>query len=336
MPQYDLPESMLVTYRSRAQPPSDLNEFWERTLAEGRRASRPAELRPVDTGLGLVATWDVTLTGFEGDPVRAWYHRPAGTSDDLPIVVRYHGYGGGRGLPHEVGLWTLAGYACLEVDTRGQGSQAGARGAGETPDAAAGQSARPGYVTRGILDPDTYYYRRVFTDAVLAVESAATLPGVDGERIVVTGASQGGGISVAVAALAPYLTAVMVDTPFLSDFRRGAEIADSPPYSELRAYLAARPDHVDRAFDTLSYFDVSILALRARAPALFSVALMDTVCPPSTVYAAYNAYAGPKQIRAYPFNDHEGGHAFHQAEQLHWLSALMPSTPVDLAKERVL
>jgi cephalosporin-C deacetylase len=80
---------------------------------------------------------------------------------------------------------------------------------------------------------------------------------------------------------------------------------------------------------------VSVLARRARAAALFSVGLMDTVCPPSTVYAAYNAYAGPKQIRSYPFNDHEGGHAVHEAEQLRWLSAVLAPAPVETADGRV-
>jgi hypothetical protein len=62
------------------------------------------------------------------------------------------------------------------------------------------------------------------------------------------------------------------------------------------------------------------LSRRATAPA---VALMDQVCPPSTVYAAYNGYAGPKEIRVYPYNDHEGGEGFQQAEQLSWLKALL-------------
>ena len=43
--------------------------------------------------------------------------------------------------------------------------------------------------------------------------------------------------------------------------------------------------------------------------------------PPSTVFAAYNAWAGPKEIEAYEFNDHEGGEAFQQARQLAWLAA---------------
>ena len=57
---------------------------------------------------------------------------------------------------------------------------------------------------------------------------------------------------------------------------------------------------------------------RATAPALFSVGLMDTVCPPSSVYAAYHAYAGPKSIESYTFNDHEGGGPVQEAAQVAW------------------
>ena len=60
-------------------------------------------------------------------------------------------------------------------------------------------------------------------------------------------------------------------------------------------------------------------ARRATAPGLFSVALMDEICPPSTVFAAYNAYGGPKEIAVYPYNDHEGGGPFHEVAQLRWL-----------------
>jgi len=325
MPQHDLPEPALIGYRSAVEAPADLAAFWEQTLAEARQAREPTTFEPVHTGLGLVSTSDVSFSGFGGEPVRAWYHRPAVTAADLPIIVRYQGYGDGRGVPHDISPWVLAGYACLEVDTRGQGPATGPRGPGHTPDPAGMQLGSLGPLTDGILDPVTYSYRRVYTHAVLAVDAAAELPGVDGTRIGVTGISQGGGISLAVAALATNITVAMADVPFLSDFRRGAEIAAAPPYTELASYLAAHPDHVAHAFETLAYFDVAILSLTARSPALFSVGLMDEVCPPSTVYAAYNAYAGPKEIRSYPFNGHQGGHVFHQAEQLRWLSALMPA-----------
>ena len=52
---------------------------------------------------------------------------------------------------------------------------------------------------------------------------------------------------------------------------------------------------------------------------------MDETCPPSTVYAAFNAYGGPKEICVYHYNDHEGGGAFHQVRQLAWLHELFRS-----------
>jgi cephalosporin-C deacetylase len=78
---------------------------------------------------------------------------------------------------------------------------------------------------------------------------------------------------------------------------------------------------VETVFRTLSYFDGVALAPGATAPALFSVALMDQTCPPSTVFAAYHAYGGPKEIAVYEFNDHEGGEAHHRTRQLEWLDA---------------
>lgn len=175
-------------------------------------------------------------------------------------------------------------------------------------------------MTRGILDPATYYYRRVFTDAVRAVEAARTHDAVDPSRVAVTGGSQGGGISLAVAGLVDDLAAVAPDVPFLSDFPRAITLTDEDPYGEIARYLKAHRDHVDQALRTLSYFDAATLGHRANAPALFSVGLMDVTCPPSTVYAAFNLYGGPKEIREYPFNDHEGGGGFHEAATLAWLA----------------
>lgn len=318
MPLFDLPHAELVSHRSGATVPGDLDEFWSATLDEARQAAFEPALAPVETGLPLVETLDLTFSGFAGHPIRAWVHLPAGTKDPRPVVVHYQGYGGGRGLAHQVPLWVLAGYACVEVDTRGQGS---GYSPGHTPDPAGAGPAHPGYLTRGLLDPHDYYYRRVFTDAVLAVDAVRALPGIDPDRIAVMGGSQGGGIALAVAGLRDDLTAVVADVPFLSDFRRASEIATKAPYTELAGYLAVHRDHVEQAFSTLAYFDVSVLGSRATAPALFSVGLMDETCPPSTVYAAYNGYAGVKQIAEYPFNDHEGGQAFHEAAALPFLAA---------------
>lgn len=317
MPLFDLPLDQLREHRTSARKPDDLATFWADTLADARREAMPAALAPVDTGLSLVQTWDVTFSGFAGDPIRGWLHRPAGVTRPLPVVVHYPAYGGGRGPAHRVPLWPLAGYACLVMDLRGQGS---GYLSGDTPDPSGSGPAHPGFLTRGIEDPATYYYRRVFTDAVRALDTVRSIEGCDPARVAVTGASQGGGIAVAAASLVPDVAAVLSDVPFLSDVRRGAELAAGAPYRELATYLAVHPDRVEHALATLAYFDISVLGALARAPALFSVGLMDETCPPSTVFAAYNAYGGPKQIRVYAFNDHEGGHAAHEAEQLDFLT----------------
>jgi cephalosporin-C deacetylase len=318
VPQFDLPLAELRTYSPDLAVPADLDAFWETTLAEARQHPLAVTHAPVNSGLSVVDSFDVSFAGFGGATIRAWLHVPAVRSGPLPAVVEYIGYGGGRGLPHERILYAAAGYAHLFMDTRGQGST---WLPGDTPDPdATGAPAHPGFMTQGILDPATYYYRRVFTDAVRAVEAVRTFDFVDAGRVAVTGGSQGGAITLAAAALLPDLAGAMPDVPFLSDFPRATTLIDRDPYGEIVRYLKTHRDHVERVLATLSYFDVAVLGRRATAPALFSVGLMDAICPPSTVYAAYNAYGGPKEIREYPYNDHEGGQGFHEVEKLRWLA----------------
>ena len=126
--------------------------------------------------------------------------------------------------------------------------------------------------------------------------------------------------ALATAALIPDLAAVAPDVPYLCDFPRAITITDLDPYTEIVRYLKVHRDHVERVYQTLAYFDGVNLGSRASAPALFSVALMDRICPPSTIFAAYNHYAGEKRIVEYPFNDHEGGQGFHDQVKLAWLA----------------
>jgi cephalosporin-C deacetylase len=320
----DMPIGEMRAYRADLAVPADFDAFWADTLAETRGHDLAVTFAPVDSGLTVMRTFDVRFAGFGGSPVRGWLHLPAGTEGPLPGVVEYIGYGGGRGLPHERILWAAAGYAHLVMDTRGQGST---WGTGDTPDPdATGHPAHPGFMTQGILDPRTYYYRRLYADAVRAVEAIRAHPSVDPARVAVVGGSQGGGLCLAAAALVGDLAAVTPDVPYLCDFPRAIVVAERDPYLEITRYLKVHRDHVAATLRTLSYFDGAILAARATAPALFSVGLMDQVCPPSTVYAAYNAYAGPKEIREYPFNDHEGGQGFHDVVRMAWLAGRLTPT----------
>ncbi|MEV6805584.1 acetylxylan esterase [Streptomyces sp. NPDC051132] len=315
---FDLPLDELRAYRSESTEPEDFDAFWEKTLQQAREHELNARFERVDAGLTTVEVYDVTFAGFDGQPVKGWLRLPAGATEPLPLVVEFVGYGGGRGLPQENLLWASTGRAHFLMDTRGQGSAWG--GGGATADPVGAAPAYPGFMTRGIDAPENYYYRRVFTDAVRAVEAARSHPLADAARTVVSGASQGGGITLAVAGLVPDLVAVAPDVPFLCDFPRAVTLTDRHPYREIGLFLRTHRGRSAEVRRTLSYFDAVHFAARGRAPALFSVALEDETCPPSTVFAAFNAWAHQdKAIEVYDFNDHEGGGPFHDVAKLRWL-----------------
>lgn len=308
---FDLPLDELRSYRPHVEAPDDFDEFWKSTLdACGEVAP---VFTPVDAGLPLVEVYDVSYAGFGGHPIRGWLLVPAGVAS-APCVVQFLGYGRGRGEPYAWLTWPAAGFVTLVMDSRGQGTTS-AEHAGATPDPL---GATQGVLTHGILDPQSSYYRRLYTDAVRAVDAALAHPAVDPSRVFVAGGSQGGGIALAVAGLRADLAGALIDVPFLCHFRRAVELVDSEPYAEITRFCAANRHEVERVFRTLSYIDGVNLAARATAPALFSAGLMDSICPPSTVFAAFNAYAGPAEISVHAFNGHEGGANTIRRDQIAW------------------
>lgn len=320
--QFDLPLEQLKSYKPDLTAADDFDQFWADTLEETRQHPLRATFEPVDFGIKAVEIFDVTFSGYGGHPIKGWFLLPRHATGPLPCVVEYIGYGGGRNFPFVWLLWSNAGYAHLIMDTRGQGTNFFW---GDTPDPEVdgGDPHAFGFMTRGIMDPQRYFYRRVYTDAVRAVEAARSHPAVDAERVIVTGGSQGGGIALAVSGLVPDLAASMIDLPFLCHFQRATKLVDTEPYHEIVHYLQVHRQKIDQVFNTLSYFDGMNLAARANAKSLFSVGLMDMICPPSTVYAAYNHYGGEKEMRVWPYNGHEGGEAFQKLEQIRFLEALL-------------
>ena len=316
----DLDEGKLWEYRSAQVNPTDFDAFWEGTLADARKHDLDVAVVPVSTALATVDVFDVTFSGFEGQPIRAWLKLPRGVDGPLPGIVQFVGYGGGRGHCLENLLWSSAGFAHLVMDTRGQGA---AWGRGDTPDPVGSGPAVSGVMTRGIERRETYYYRRVFVDAVRAVETMKAHPAVDAARVAVVGASQGGGIALAAAGLVPDLAAVVAHVPFLCDFPRATVITDNAPYREIGTYLATHRDAIESVHATLSYFDGVNFARRCQAPAWFSAALMDSTCPPSTVFAAFHEYAGEKELRVWPYNGHEGGGIEDEARAVDTLQRLL-------------
>ncbi|NNM84669.1 MAG: prolyl oligopeptidase family serine peptidase [Phycisphaerales bacterium] len=322
MPWFDMPLEQLKQYVVTEAAPPDFDVFWQGSLSD----SAKFDLLPQFTPFGgdiyrQVRVWDVSFSGFMGQRIKGWLLLPPDRGAKYPCVVSYVGYTGGRGLPVEHLALPVAGIGCFVMDTRGQGCSSGSTG--DTPDEGVCGPQRPGFMTRGIESRESYFYRRVFTDAVRAVEAAAAHPEVDSARIGVAGASQGGGISIATAALSPRVKLLMADVAFLCHYQRAVTLVDTSPYNEISHYLKAHRHRVDMVFNTLAYFDGIHFAPRIKARALFSVALMDDTCPPSTGFAVYNRITAPKEMKVYPFNNHEGGGAFQVLERLQFAKSYL-------------
>lgn len=317
---FDLPLPELERYRPDVAEPADFDDFWATQLEAAGTHPLDAEFTPVSTSLRFADIADVTFAGYGGDRIKGWLLVPRDLAPSPVMVVEYIGYGGGRGNPFDWLTYSCAGHPHLVMDTRGQG---GSWRTSDTADGhAGGTPGSRGFLTHGVLDPGTQYYTRLFVDAARAVAAARAHPVSEGLPLVTAGISQGGGLAIAAAHLAPDVAATMPDVPFLSDFAHAIRTTPMPPYTEIIEYLAVYPDRVDKVFDSLSYLDVVNHAKRIQASALFSVGLVDELTPASTVFASYNHFLGPKQIRVYPYNGHEGGGTRHLQEKLAFLSDL--------------
>lgn len=300
----DLAEEALWSYRSQQAEPADFDSFWTATLASSAQFPLDVRFERFEAVLRTIEAFEFEFSGFQGDRIRGWLLLPAGAAEPLPATVKFIGYGGGRGHVLENLVWPSAGYAHIVMDTRGQG---GVKRAGVTSDSGNAGPSSPGVMTRGLESQKDYYYRRLIVDAVRCVEAARELPMVDPSRVAAVGRSQGGGLALAVAGLDPKLSALITQVPFLCDMARAIRITNDAPYSEIVQFLATHRAAAPRALETLSYFDGANFANRATAPAWFSAGLMDSTCPPSTVFGAFHRYRGQKDMKIWEYNGHEGG-----------------------------
>ena len=320
MPAVDWPRAQLESYRPPQSKQPDFSEFWRRTLDAHQHPFDAIE-EHVDYPAAGITVSKVTFRGYGQGRVAGWLLVPDSASK-LPGMVMFHGYTGNRGAIFDAAAWALHGFVTLAIDVRGQ------TGESTHPDADPSGHA-PGWMTEGIRSPETYYYRAVYVDCVRSVQFLQAHSRVDAKRVGCTGASQGGGLTLATAALEPSVALAMAEVPYLCDFPRAVEVANIPggriTYAEIAAYCRAYPDRYDEAFRTLTYFDVVNLADRIACPTLVCVGLWDPICPPSTVYAAFNHLkAEPRLLDVFPYLDHAVT-STHRDEKVRWAARHLQS-----------
>ena len=300
---FDMSLAELETYQGRNPRPDNFDAFWEEGLAEMRAVDPEIEISPASFQTPVAECSDLYFTGVGGARVHAKLIRPNNAPDPHPAVLMFHGYSG------DAGDWlSKLGYAALghtvaALDCRGQG------GSSEDTGGVTGWTLR-GHIIRGIEDaPEKLLYRQIFLDTAQLAKIVMEMPDVDENRVGATGRSQGGGLTLACASLEPRIKRAAPVFPFLCDYQRVWELdLAKDAYAELGEYFRKfDPLHEreDAIFEKLGYTDVQYLCRRIRSEVFMGVGLMDTICPPSTQFAAYNKITADKSLAIYPDFGHE-------------------------------
>lgn len=304
MPILDMPLEQLRTYQGINPRPADIDEFWDKSIAEMEALGAGCELVKADFQVPGTECFDLYFTGMGGARIHGRLARPAKIDKPLPAVIHFHGYAG-RGANFTTLLsWVQAGFVAVSMDVRGQG------GLSEDVGGVRGNTLH-GQIIRGLAEnnPSKLLFTQIFLDCAQIARIVMAMPEVDDSRVGALGGSQGGALTLACAALTPKLNRACPTYPFLCDYKRVWEMdLDLDAYSELREYFRnfdPRHEHVEETFTLLGYIDNQHIAHRIRAEIKMFTGLLDNICPPSTQFAAFNKITSPKEVVIYPDFKHE-------------------------------
>ena len=311
MPLFDLPAAALPSYPGRNPRPADFDAYWATALRELDATDPQPELVPNATlATRRAEAFDLWFTGVGGARLHAKYLRPRGLTGQHPAVLMFHGYSSNSGDWLDKLAWTAEGFCVAALDCRGQG------GLSEDVGGVQGNTLH-GHIIRGLDEPDPQrlLFRSIFLDTAQLARVVMARPEVDPARVGACGASQGGALTLACAALEPRIKRAVPVYPFLCDYQRVWEMdLAKDAYDELRTWFRLfdpRHEREEEVFTKLGYIDCQHLAPRIRGHVLMFTGLMDTICPPSTQFAAYNKITAPKDVVIYPdfAHEHLPGHA---------------------------
>jgi cephalosporin-C deacetylase len=305
---FDYSWEKLQTYAGQNPRPADFDAYWDSALAEMHALGTGAELVPAEFQAPGAECFHLYFAGVGGARVHAKLLQPKNAPEPHPAVVMFHGYSGNSGDWADKLGYVGQGYTVAALDCRGQG------GLSEDAGGVKGNTHR-GHIIRGLDEalsghPEKLLFRQIFLDTAHLARIVMALPGVDPERVGATGGSQGGALTVACASLEPKVKRAAPVFPFLSDYKRVWDMDQAKDaYAELKDYFRLfDPTHAKEAaiFEALGYVDIQHLSPRIRGEVMWLIGLMDTICPPSSQFAAYNKISAPKSMVVYPDFGHEG------------------------------
>lgn len=303
MPLIDMSLEELKKYNGSSPCPSDIDEYWERALAEMKATDSKVELIPAEFQVPFAECFDLFFTGVKGARVHAKYLRPKHIEEKHPAILQFHGYSGNCGDWNDKLNYVAMGYSVAALDCRGQG------GKSEDVGGVKGNTFN-GHIIRGLdQSADDLLFRQIFLDTAQLARIVMDMPEVDETRVGAMGGSQGGALTLACAALEPGVKKLAPVYPFLCDYKRVWDMdLAKEAYAELKNYFRQfdpRHEREEEIFRKLGYIDLQNLVKRIQGEVFMNVGLMDSVCPPSTQFAAYNKINAKKKMDIYPDFGHE-------------------------------
>ena len=280
----------------------DFEEFWKQAVGALRQVPISFTREKLVLPYKTFDTYEIIFNTHDATKVKAYFSVPKQGEKPYPCVVKFHGGGGQRTIEPAI---LATGVCCFTMDVRSQG--------GATFDKAnyeMGNDYIGALMTHNLLCKDSFYMKNIYLDAVRAVDVVASLPEVDPSKIVTTGESQGGALSIVAAALSGKVRKAYPVVPSYGCLERRVE-AGSGVFGAVNKFLLRRPEYTDTAFDTLSYFDINNLVSLLKVPSCYCLGLADPVCIPEFVYSMYYHTAGPKELYMYPFVPHTIAYEHH-------------------------
>ena len=279
--------------------PDDFDDFWSAQKAALAKVPLNPTLTRVKAPADGIEAFDVQVECL-GKPVSGYFGRPKDAKPkSLPAILFVHGAGvrsAGLGSTQ----WALREGGMLSFDINAHGIPNGKPT--EFYDALS-QGELKDYRAAGRQDRETCYFKGMFLRLIRAIDFLVDQPEWDGKTLIVYGSSQGGFQAFAAAGLDTRVSFICAGVPAGCDHTGNHvdRISGWPKIVPMNA--EGQPD--PQVLQASRYFDCVNFATRAQCRgAAVTVGFIDTTCPPTSVYAAYNALAIPKSMHA----DVDAGH----------------------------
>lgn len=281
--------------------PDDFDSYWLQLLTRQKAIENAVRFDPLpdDVGKSGYHYFKVTAKTIDQGRVYGFLGVPAGKPGPLPAMVIVAAAGSGYTIPEpkfiRPDMITLT-MNVHPIDTGLPAGQYKRRFAELTADSP--------YWKIGGVDRDRHYFRNAILGIYSAAEALAEHPQFDGEELLYLGVSQGGGFGLILGGLIPRFSAIAVGAPALCD-HGGFLAGRSAGWPKLVDALSKEDEALrQKALDMSGYYDAVNFAKRIKGPVMFTVGFNDATCPPSSVYAAFNAVSAPKYINNSPQATH--------------------------------